>query len=152
MQNIVYGFKAGLESCGFIEGRNIIYIQHDNVSDVESVVRDMIAKKADIVFTMTAALTRKTKKLLENTGIPLIFGAVYDPVESSIVKSLLEPGGNVTGVKIGGSTEKAFEWLLKAVPNIKTVFVPLSSDSDTAVMCTRVLKKSADKAHVKLVT
>lgn len=152
MQNIVDGFKSGMESYGFIEGKNIKYIQPDNVADIDVVVQDMIVKKVDLVFTITANATKKTKPILEKTGIPLIFGAVFDPVESGIVKSLAQPGSNITGIKIGGSTEKAFEWLLKAVPHAKRIYIPYSSETDTVLMCTRILKESAEKCNVELVT
>jgi putative ABC transport system substrate-binding protein len=151
MQNIVDGFKSGMESYGFIEGKNINYIQPENITDIDAVIQDMIAKKVDLVFTITAPVTKKIKPLLEKTGIPLIFGAVFDPVMSGIVKSLPEPGSNITGIKIGGSTEKAFDWLLRAVPKTKRIFIPYSSESDTVVMCTEVLKKSAEKSNVVLV-
>ncbi len=152
MQNIVDGFKSGMESYGFIEGKNINYVQPENVTEIDAVIHDIIAKKVDVVFTITALVTKKTKQKLEKTGIPVIFGAVFDPIESGIVKSISEPGSNITGIKIGGSTEKAFEWLLKAVPYAKRIYIPFSSESDTVVMCTQVLKKSAEKTHVELVT
>ncbi|RJR19240.1 MAG: hypothetical protein C4581_05075 [Nitrospiraceae bacterium] len=152
LQNIVDGFKAGMELYGFREGENISYIQTNDISDIDSVVEKMIEMKVDLIFTMTADTTRKTLKKLAGRPVPVIFGGIYDPIASGIVKSLSVPGDNVTGVMIGGSTEKAFEWLLKAVPHAKKIYVPFSSESDTVAICMSVLKKSAEKSRVELMT
>ncbi|MBI4682148.1 MAG: ABC transporter substrate-binding protein [Nitrospirae bacterium] len=152
LQNIVDGFKSGMESYGFIEGKNINYIQPDNVTDIDSVIQDMIAKKVDLLFTITGPVTNKAKQKLKETGIPIVFGAVFNPVETGIVKSIPDPGGNITGIQISGSTEKAFEWLLKAVPQAKFIYVPYSTDSEAHTFIINILEKSAEKSHVELVT
>jgi len=152
MQNIVDGFKSGMESYGFIDGRTINYIQPDNVTDIDAVIQDMVAKKVDIVFTITSPVTIIAKQKLKDTKIPVIFGAVFDPVETGILKSISEPGGNISGIQISGSTEKAFEWLLKAVPGARNIFVPYSTDTTANTLIIDILKKSSGKSNVSITT
>ena len=38
-----------------------------------------------------------------------------------IVQSLVKPGGNLTGIKVGGNSGKALDWLLKIAPEIKNI-------------------------------
>ncbi|MBI5664816.1 MAG: ABC transporter substrate-binding protein [Nitrospirae bacterium] len=152
MQNIVDGFKSGMESYGFVEGKNIEYIQPDDVSDLDAVLQGLLTKKVDLLFTISIPATKKAKHILEKSGIPIVFGAVFNPVEAGIVKSLPKPGGNITGIQIGGSTEKAFEWLLKAAPKTKRILVPYSTDSESATMIINMLNTVAEKSEVEILT
>ncbi len=152
MQNIVDGFKAGMESYGFIEGKNINYIQPDNVTDIDAVIQNMLSKKVDLLFTLTSPVTIKAKLKLEKTGIPIVFGAAFSPVETGVVKSLPAPGGNITGIQISGNTEKAFEWLLRTIPQARRIFIPYSTDSGAPTLILNTLKESAAKAKVEIVT
>jgi len=57
--------------------------------------------------------------------IPIVMAVVTDPVESGLVASLAHPGGNLTGVSIGGAElgSKRLELLLQAVPGAARVAV-----------------------------
>jgi len=147
---ITEGFIAGLNDFGYIEGESVTYLRHDRSSDSESAARNMAAEKADLIFTVTTPSTKKAINAVKDRGLPVVFGAVFDPVDSGIVKSISVPGGNATGIQVSGSTVKALDWLLKISPGIKHIFAPVSFDTKAADLSLSDLKRGADKLKIKL--
>lgn len=145
------GFLSNLPKFGYIEGKNLNYIKCEgkDEKDIEAALKDMVAKRVDLIFTITTPATRMAKKITEGTNIPVVFVS-YDAVESGLVKSLINPGGNLTGVQLRGSVPKAVEWLLTVAPGTKHIFVPVKFDTGAARMSLEDLKKNAAKSGLKL--
>jgi len=59
------------------------------------------------------------------TSIPIVFFAVYAPVEIGLVPNLAHPGGNITGVAVNASdmAGKRVELLKELVPTFKSVAI-----------------------------
>lgn len=148
-QDITRGFTERLAKAGFIEGKTITYLTVGFGEDFEATVADMAARKPDLLFTVTTPATRAALKASEKNGIPVVF-SMYDPVESNIVKSLRDTGGNFTGIQVRGSTPKALEFLLKISPRLKNVFVPVSFDTKAAEQSLTDLKAASEKLGVTL--
>jgi len=144
-----YGFLMHLPEFGYLEGKNLRYIKSEGEKDHEAALKDMVAKKVDLIFTITTPVTKMAKKITEGTGIPVVF-VVYDAVGSGLVNSLTGPGGNLTGIQLGGSVPKALEWLLAIAPHTKNIFVPVKFDTGAAKMSMEDLKQSAAKSDIKL--
>lgn len=134
---------------GYIEGKNLKYIKSEGKKDFEADLKDMVSKHVDLIFTVTTPAAKMAKKITEGTNIPVVF-VVYDAVESGLVKSLTDPGGNLTGVQLRGSVPKTVEWMLNVVPGAKHIFVPVKFDTGAARMSIEDLKKSAAKSGLKL--
>jgi putative ABC transport system substrate-binding protein len=143
------GFLSNMPKFGYIEGKNLTYIKSEGEKDHEADLKAMVAKKVDLIFTITTPVTKLAKKITEGTNIPVVF-VVYDAVGPGLVKSLTGPGGNLTGVQLRGSVPKAFEWLLAIAPRTKNIFVPVKFDTGAAKMSMEDLKKSAAKTGIKL--
>jgi putative ABC transport system substrate-binding protein len=74
---------------------------------------------------ITTALQRETKT------IPVVFMAVSDPVGSGLVKSLSQPGGNITGfVDLEPSLiEKSLELLAELAPQVTRAAIVFNPDT-----------------------
>ena len=136
------GFIEGLTSHGFVEGGNIRYIQALNTDDQTKALEEMIASKVDLIFTVTTPATKNAYSAVKGKGIPLVF-AVYDPVSGGIIKSLSNPGENITGIQIRGSVSKALDWLLRLSPESKNIFVPVKFDSPATKLSLSDLQEAA---------
>ena len=150
---IFHGFKKGLADSGYIEGKNITYIYNGfraNMPDLENDLQSLINEKVDLILSITTPATKKAKLMTVGTGIPVVFAPVFDPVQSGIIQSLVNPGGNLTGIKVGGNSGKALEWLLKISPHIKIISVPFNSNNKATVHSLKDLQKAADKIGVTL--
>jgi putative ABC transport system substrate-binding protein len=114
-------FLDELRAQGFIEGQNLV-VDHRITSQapaaLASNVAEMVRSKVDVIFTgILPAL-----QAAAGTGIPIIIAAVnFDPIAHGYVKTLAQPGGNVTGVVLRQTelAEKQVELLTQAFPERK---------------------------------
>jgi putative tryptophan/tyrosine transport system substrate-binding protein len=88
----------GLATLGYVEGKNLLVERRYAEGHSErfaDFATEMVRLKVDmiIVSTTPAALAVKTA----TSTIPVVFPNAISPVESGVVASLANPGGNVTG-------------------------------------------------------
>ena len=153
-EKILSGFKKGLAELGYAEGQNITYIYNgvrSRVTDIESDLKSFVDQKVDLILSITTPATKKAKQMTTGTGIPVVFAPVFDPVDSGIVESLIKTRNNLTGIKVGGNSGKALDWLLKIAPDIKTISVPFNSNNKATVQSLQDLQQTADKIGVALI-
>ncbi len=145
------GFLYNMLNFGYIEGQNITYIRSETKDKerIEKDIREMAAKKVDLIFALTTPAATMAKKITEGTGIPVVF-VMYDAVGSGVVKSMVDHGGNITGVQLTGSTPKVLELLLAVRPQTKHIFVPVCFDTGSADLSLADLRRGAAKLGIKL--
>jgi putative ABC transport system substrate-binding protein len=146
------GFINNMPKQGYVEGKNVAYIKCETQDKkiIDAAIKDMVEKKVDLIFAMTTPAAQMAKKHTAGTNIPVVF-VMYDAVTSDVAKSLITPGGNLTGIQLRGSTEKSLEWLLAAVPRAKNIFVPIAFDTGAAKQSLEDLKQAAAKLDLKLI-
>lgn len=86
---------------------------------------EIVQGNFDLVFTIGAQASQLTKELSskKNRPVPIIFGAVSEPVKLGLISSPENPGGMVTGVIENTVFDKQVA-LLKAIkPSVKTVLI-----------------------------
>jgi putative tryptophan/tyrosine transport system substrate-binding protein len=116
--------REGLRALGYIEGQTIIIECRDAGGRYDRVgeqTAELIRLKLDVLITdgLPAALAAKQA----TKTIPIILGAVGDPVGAGLVDSLARPGANITGLTLA-TTEmntKRLEFLNGAVSGIERV-------------------------------
>ena len=128
--------RQGLREFGWIEGQNVAFERryYEGRSDrLPALAAELVRLHPDLISAVgtSAALAAKAA----TTTIPVVFGAVADPVGSGVVESLVRPGRNLTGTGSSGS-ELAGKWLellTEAVPSVSRVGVFITRLS----LCTR---------------
>jgi putative tryptophan/tyrosine transport system substrate-binding protein len=117
-------FTRAFQELGWADGRNVQMDVRWSASNVErerKLSKELVNLQPDVIVAhgtpITAALKRETQT------IPIVFGAVADPVGEGFINSLNRPGGNVTGflfseAGIGG---KWVELLKEIAPGVKRV-------------------------------
>lgn len=147
-------FKKGLADNGYMENANLIYINAGNEVSGEkyaAFIDTVIKEEVDVIFTATTPAALKIKKSLENSNIPIVFALVGEPVKSGIVKDMIHPGGDLTGIQSMNAGEKGFQWVCKIVPDLKRMYVPLKPDDIAMALSVPVLKAAASRYQVELV-
>jgi len=117
-------FTRALLALGWTDGRNVRMDVRWSASNVERermLARELVALQPDVILAHGTPVTAALKR--ETTTIPIVFGAVADPVGEGFVESLSHPGGNITGflfseAGIGG---KWVELLKEIAPDLKQV-------------------------------
>ena len=97
--SLTEAFRQGLRQLGYIEGRNIIVDYRFTVGREHRLSEIAVELAQSNVDVIVVSSTPATRTVLDATKtVPIVFVAVSDPVESGLVSSLAQPGGNVTGV------------------------------------------------------
>jgi len=145
------GFLRNMPRFGFTEGKNVTYIKSEtkDTKVIEKDLKGMVAKRVDLIFAMTTTAAKMAKQATEGTNVPIVF-VMYNAVGTGVVKSLIRPGGNLTGIQLRGSTPKSLEFLLAVAPNAKHIFVPIRFDTGAAKQSLEDLKQSSAKCAFKV--
>ena len=70
--------------------------------------------------------------LVAYKALLVVFGVIADPVAARVMEDLTQPGGNMTGVKLGQRHDRRLELLLEIAPGTRRVFVPFNPDDSAA--------------------
>ena len=153
LDKIFHGFRAYMTRLGYINNKNITYLYNGpskNIEELNDNLDLLVERKVDLILAITTPAARLAKQKTAESGIPVVFAPVFDPVNSGIVESLVKPGGNITGIKVGGNVEKALDWLLKIVPHTRTIYVPACSEDQATKQSLLELQQAAAKFKVQL--
>ena len=120
----VAALKEELRKLGWIEGRNIemeIRWAEANVESRKRFAEELVALQPDLIVTSSTPAT--AAMLQQSRTIPVIFVEVGDPIGSGFVRSLAQPGGNVTGFTpiVGSLGSKWVEVLRDIAPRVRRV-------------------------------
>ena len=91
-------FKEAMRQLGWSEGKNVQYEVRwgsGNRDKVTAAAKELIGLVPDAVLTIGTPATRAMHH--GSKTIPIVFAIVSDPIGDGFVKSLAQPGGNVTG-------------------------------------------------------
>jgi len=145
------GFLHNMPKHGYIEGENTTFIKCEvnDKAEIEKALKDMVDKEVDLIMTMTTPATKMAKELTQENDIPVVF-ILYDAIRSGVVESLLNPGSNLTGVQLGGSTEKSLEKLLEIRPDAKHILAPICFDTGAAKRSLEDLRSATEQLGIEL--
>ena len=149
-------FKESLAALGWAEGRNLSIDLRWTEGDVDRasvLAKELVSLRPELIVCTTSAVTAALRR--ETRTIPIVFIAVSDPVGSGFVKTLSQPGGNITGfVDLESSLiEKSLELLRELAPHVTRVAVMFNPDTAPyAEYYLRPLKTAAPKLGVKSFT
>jgi ABC-type uncharacterized transport system substrate-binding protein len=117
--------REGLRELGYVEGQNIAFefrSAEGKADQLPLLAAELVRLKVDVIVALyvPCALAAKQATL----DIPIVAIAA-DPVETGIVPSLANPGGNITGVSLmsAASNAKNIELFRDMLPSVRRVGV-----------------------------
>jgi putative tryptophan/tyrosine transport system substrate-binding protein len=118
-------FREGLRDAGFLEGRNVAIEYrwaNDERERLPTLAADLVARRVAVIAT-TGQIAGALAAKAETSTIPIVFTTGSDPVELGLVRSLDQPGGNITGVTtLSVQLEpKRLEILYSAIPSARVM-------------------------------
>jgi putative tryptophan/tyrosine transport system substrate-binding protein len=94
----IEGLREGLQERGYVEGKNLRFeyrMAEGHEERHPALAAELVALPVDVIVTWgtPAALAAKHA----TSTIPIVMGAIGDPVRVGVVSNLARPGGNTTG-------------------------------------------------------
>ena len=126
-------FNQGLRDLGYTEGRNILIEYRWAEGKPErfpALAAELVALKVDVIMSTGGTLGALAAKQATK-NVPIVFGAVGDPVAEGLVTSLARPGGNVTGLSnvTNDLVGKWLDLLKQVVPGVSHAAILWKPDS-----------------------
>ncbi|HEU5196562.1 MAG TPA: ABC transporter substrate-binding protein [Methylomirabilota bacterium] len=124
-------FRAKLRELRYVEGENLrleARYADGHFDRLPALAAELVRLKVDVIFTYGTPASTTAKQA--TSAIPIVFGAVSDPLGSGLVASLARPGGNVTGVTLSNPelSAKRLSLIKEAVPTASRVAVLMNPD------------------------
>jgi putative ABC transport system substrate-binding protein len=120
-------FRARLNELGWVEGQNLVvdeYWAEGHMERLPELMAAALARNPDVLVTGSTPGALAAKHA--TSTVPIVVGAMGDPVETGVVSNLARPGGNLTALSTGytdGFAGKWLEVLLEAAPRSTRVAV-----------------------------
>lgn len=148
-------FMRKLVELGYVEGQNVVIVRKSAEGKAERLdefAADLVRERVDVIVTSGTPAGFAAKKA---TGtIPIVFGAISDPVGVGLVASLARPGGNATGNSLMAPdlSAKRLDILRKLAPGISRFAILWDSSNPGMAERVRETKIAADQSGVLLRT
>jgi putative ABC transport system substrate-binding protein len=141
-------FRQGLESAGWVSGRNIAVDYLWGVFDPNwtgTVTAELQRLAPDVIVINTSTALRAIQSMA--AGTPIVFISVSEPVAQGFVASLSRPGGNSTGLSnLEPSVGAKWIDLLKQIaPQVKRVAYLYNPGNPGAKIGLQSARSAADK-------
>jgi putative ABC transport system substrate-binding protein len=151
----VAAFLKGMRELGYVEGSDfdLLYRVSDGYADrIPSLAEDVVRLKPDVILA-TAPDTAVAVRKLTST-IPIVTGALADPVHLGLIASEARPGGNVTGIEpyLTGLPAKQMELAREIVPGASKIGLLTNLQDPKAPPQAQELTTAAKALEVEIAT
>jgi putative tryptophan/tyrosine transport system substrate-binding protein len=144
-------FARKLRDYGYVEGRNLRLVSRFAEGRDERypvMAAELAAMPVDLIVTWGTPAALAAKQA--TTSIPVVMGAIGDPVSVGIVSNLARPDGNITGfaaqnVDLDG---KRLELLKDLLPDLSRVHMLANSANPMLDVSLRKLRPAAETLRV----
>jgi len=122
---LVAAFRDGLRESGFVEGQNLVIAfrwAEGRYEQLRDLAAELVAMHVAVLMAAGGPPSALAAKAATST-IPIVFSAVYDPVQLDLVASLNRPGANITGMSSVASemVAKSCQLLKEMVPTAAAI-------------------------------
>lgn len=146
------GVKATLEEAGYKEGETLVF-QYESAqgspATAAQIAQKYIGEAPDVIVAITTPSAQAVAAATRD--IPVVFGAVTDPVAAGLVASREHPGGNVTGTSDALPLADHLDLVRQIVPAVKTIGVVYNPAEANSVSTVAALRGMAPEWGIGIV-
>ena len=143
---ITQGIKDELKAEGFGNAKINFYNGQADQSKLQTMSGQLISQDNKVLIGVA---TPAAQSLANATSkIPIVMGAVTDPVGANLVKNPAQPEGNVTGVSDRFPVDKEIKLMQQVMPNVKTVGILYTSSEANSKSQVQAFETAAKKAGI----
>ena len=151
LDEIERGIEDGLADAGY-EGSNVeltVLNAEADQSKIQTMSKKLVDDGNDVVIGIATPAAQGLASA--SSDIPVVMGAISDPVGAKLVKNLEKPEGNVTGVSNHVPHAQTVELIQTVTPNAKTIGVLYASSEDNSVSQVKEFTQYAEEAGLTVV-
>lgn len=140
------GIDKGLEMSGYHVGRDV-KIDFQNAENDQSNLKSMSERFVNEGVQAMVGIATPSAQALANASdkVPVVMGAVTDPVAAKLVKSVDQPGGNITGVSDQAPIDAQLDLIRQIMPDAHVLGVISTNSDDSAQTQVRMVQEKAKK-------
>ncbi|WP_415713145.1 ABC transporter substrate-binding protein [Maridesulfovibrio sp.] len=141
------GFKDRLKEAGF----DVIYNEHiaqGNQATNIQIANQIKGENPDLVLTITTPSSQAVAQKIKD--IPILFTGVTDPVAAGLVKSLMQPGKNISGMTDMSPVLRQVELIKEFMPEVKTIGTIYNAGEANSIVLTNLLKEICKDFGIKV--
>ncbi|NDV23571.1 ABC transporter substrate-binding protein [Desulfovibrio sp. JC022] len=141
------GFKDRLKEAGF----DVIYNEHiaqGNQATNIQIANQIKGENPDLVLTITTPSSQAVAQKIKD--IPVLFTGVTDPVAAGLVKSLMLPGKNISGMTDMSPVLRQVELIKEFLPEVKTIGTIYNAGEANSIVLTNLLKEICKDFGIKV--
>jgi putative tryptophan/tyrosine transport system substrate-binding protein len=147
-------FLTGLRELGYTEGQDfeMLYRLADFHADrLPQLAMELVQVKPDVIVGPATIQAVALKKATDT--IPIVVGAMADPVELGLIKSYARPDGNVTGIMpyVAGLPTKQLELAREVVPGATRIGLLDDVTDPKARPQSREIKAAGEKLEINII-
>jgi putative ABC transport system substrate-binding protein len=129
--NLLEAFRRGLDQLGWVNDRDLIVLDRwaeEHADRLPNIARELIDSGAEILVTAGTPATLAARSV--SPTISVVFVGIGDPVAVGIVSSLIQPGGNATGLSLSSREliTSRLQLLQELVPSMRRLAVIIRND------------------------
>ncbi len=149
-----YGaFPRRMSELGYVEGKNLIIewrFANGEYERLPGMAAELVQLKVDAIMALGPPGVIAAQKA--TTTIPVVMVVSVDPVGAGFIRSLAQPGGNITGLSnlAGDLSSKQLELLLTIVPRLSRVAILVNPANAAHAAIPKNVQAAAQKAGIKV--
>ncbi len=154
LQEVIDGMKASMGKRGFKEGQDVAYT-FTHVNWERNLIPQMLGKVAAdrpaVIVTITTPVTQTAVRAIGESGIPIVFSAVQDPVVAGVIPSWTSPSKIMTGASNLVDMDGTLGFIKTLLPGAKRLGLPFNPGDDADNALRARLVQFAPKHGLELV-
>ena len=146
---VAASFQARLSDLARAEGKTLrfsIESAHFDTAVLPQMISKLRAERPALVLTVATPPSQAAKQVMRGSGIPVVFGAVVDPVLAKLTPSWTEGAEDMTGASNQEDITQVLGFIRKLFPAAKRIGFPYNPGEDNNVSVAERLKAAAPAA------
>jgi putative ABC transport system substrate-binding protein len=143
--------RQELKKLGYEEGKNI-QLDWRNLPDEEAAratAQEFVRNKVDLIVAFESQTVRAAKAA--TSTIPVVFLLVIDPVAEGFVRSVSQPGGNMTGFGGPGDVPgKQIELFKELIPQLRRLLILIDPKDPVVKRSLSEVRTTAKNVNLQL--
>lgn len=118
---------------------------------LSQIISNFEADRVDLMVAVATPVAMAMQSATEESGTPVVFAAVSDPVSVGLVNSLQAPGANITGTSDFLNTDAVMQLILATNPEIKKVGLLYNVGQDSSATPIAAAKKFLQSRGIEII-